>query len=60
MASIDWGAVWEFMWPILREGIIAFLIALLALLGYDQVIPSRYMRSGVESTADKRRRSKKA
>lgn len=44
MGSIDWGAVWEFLWPILKEGIIAFLMALLALLGYDQLVPSRYMR----------------
>jgi hypothetical protein len=42
--KIEWPAVWEFMWPILKEGLIALLIAILALLGYDKYIPSRYMR----------------
>ena len=42
--NVDWGAVWAFVWPILKEAFIAFLMALLALLGYDQVVPSRYGR----------------
>jgi len=44
MEGIDWNAVWAFVWPILKEGIIAFLVALLALLGYDKLVPSRYVR----------------
>lgn len=45
MKGIDWNAVWAFVWPILKEGIIALLIAVLALLGYDKYVPSRYTRS---------------
>ena len=45
MQGVDWKAVWEFLWPILKEGLIAFLVALLALLGYDKFVPSRYLRS---------------
>ena len=44
MEGIDWRAVWEFLWPILKEGLIALLMALLALLGYDKFVPSRYVR----------------
>jgi hypothetical protein len=44
MDKIDWPAVWEFVWPILKEGLIALLIAVLALLGYDKYVPSRYVR----------------
>jgi hypothetical protein len=44
MDSIDWPAIWELVWPILKEGLIALLIAVLALLGYDKYIPSRYVR----------------
>ncbi len=44
MEGINWPAVWEFVWPILKEGIIALLIAVLALLGYDKYVPSRYTR----------------
>lgn len=43
---IDWAAVWEFLWPILREALIALLMALLALLGYDtRVAQARYKAS---------------
>lgn len=35
--SIDWGAVWRFVWPVLREALIAFLLALLAWLRREQV-----------------------
>lgn len=41
--NIDWSAVWAFLWPIVREALIAFLIALLTLLGYDKnVAEARY------------------
>jgi hypothetical protein len=43
---VDWGLVWEFLWPILRQGLIALLMALLAVLGYDKVVPSRFERDG--------------
>ena len=42
--SIDWGAVWQFLAPVLREAVIALLMAVLAVLGYDRVVPSRYGR----------------
>ena len=42
---MDWEAVWEFFWPVLKQGLIALLVSLLALLGYDSVIPSRYTRA---------------
>ena len=48
MDKINWQQVWEFLWPILREGLIAFLMALLALLGYDKAIPSRFVRRSKE------------
>ena len=42
--SVDWGAVWLFVWPILKQAIIAFLMAVLALLGYDrEVLPGRVL-----------------
>jgi hypothetical protein len=42
--SFNWPTVWAFLWPILREALIAFLVALLTLLGYDrQVLPSRIL-----------------
>lgn len=41
---MDWGEFWRAAWPVLREMLIAGLVALLALLGYDQLIPSRYKR----------------
>ena len=44
MDQIDWPRVWQAVWPILREGLIAGLIAILALLGYDGLVPSRYYR----------------
>ena len=40
----DWKAVWEFMWPIVKQGLIALLMAILTLLGYDKYIPSRSVR----------------
>ena len=46
---MDWARIWEFMWPIVREGLIALLISLLALLGYDKKVPSRYARFGRET-----------
>lgn len=44
MDKINWPAVWEVLWPILKQGLIALLVALLAILGYDQKVPSRYVR----------------
>ena len=44
MDQIDWQELWRLVWPILREGVIAALIAILALLGYDKGVPSRYYR----------------
>ena len=46
VSGTDWALVWEFLWPILRQGLIALLMAILALLGYDKVVPSRFERSG--------------
>ena len=43
---MDWLLMWEFLWPVLREGLIALLVSLLALLGYDKVVPSRFKRRG--------------
>jgi hypothetical protein len=42
--QIDWARLWSLLWPILREGLVAALIAILALLGYDGLVPSRYYR----------------
>jgi hypothetical protein len=40
--EINWPVVWSFLWPILREALIAFLVAVLTLLGYDSnVLPAR-------------------
>jgi hypothetical protein len=41
---VDWETIWPIVWPILREALVAALVAILALLGYDQVLPSRYVR----------------
>ena len=49
MSGVDWEAVWAFLWPILKEGLIALLIALLSLLGYDKWVPSRYLRGETRS-----------
>jgi len=54
MEGIDWNAVWQFVWPILKEGMIALLIALLALLGYDKYVPSRYTRGVLEEKGGKK------
>ena len=51
--NLDWATVWRFLYPILREGLIALLLAVLALLGYDKYVPSRYARrSGETGTAE--------
>jgi len=50
---VDWEVVWEFVWPVLKQGVIALLISLLALLGYDKVIPSRYARGKKSSKKGK-------
>jgi len=42
--KIDWGAIWVVVWPILKQGLIALLVAILSLLGYDAYVPSRYVR----------------
>jgi len=46
---MDWSEIWPIIWPVLREALIAALVAILALLGYDQAVPSRYMRAGLKS-----------
>lgn len=43
---MDWEVVWEIAWPIVRQGLIALLISLLGLLGYDKYVPSRSVRKG--------------
>jgi hypothetical protein len=53
--SINWGAVWAFVWPILRQALIAFLVAVLALLGYDDVILPKRLRQLALGEARKRR-----
>lgn len=46
--SINWNAVWLFFLPILKQALIAALVALLAILGYDhQVLPQRLRQAGV-------------
>ncbi len=41
---MNWEAVWTFVWPILKQALIAFLVAVLTLLGYDhQVLPGRIL-----------------
>lgn len=42
--TIDWSEVWRFAWPILKEMLVALLMALLTLLGYDRLVPSRLAR----------------
>ncbi|MBC7234036.1 MAG: hypothetical protein H5T68_12435 [Chloroflexi bacterium] len=42
MLKIDWGAVWAFLWPILKQALIALLVALLSLLGYDKAVAARH------------------
>jgi len=41
---VDWKVVWEIAWPILKQLLIAVLVTLLGLLGYDQFVPSRFVR----------------
>jgi hypothetical protein len=43
--NINWGAIWEFVWPVLKQAVIAFLVALLALLRYDGSVLPRRLRS---------------
>jgi len=51
--AIDWATVWAFLWPILKQGIVALLVSILALLEYDKLVPSRYARrSGEEMTPE--------
>jgi hypothetical protein len=46
--SIDWAAVWAFVWPILKQAIIAMLVSALAILGYDtQLLPARVRELGL-------------
>ena len=41
---MNWEAIWVFVWPILKQAFIAFLVAVLALLGYDRaVLPARLL-----------------
>jgi hypothetical protein len=42
--TIDWSEVWRLAWPILKEMLVALLMALLTLLGYDRYVPSRLAR----------------
>jgi hypothetical protein len=46
VSGLDWELVWAFLWPILRQGLIALLMALLTMLGYDKFVPSRFERDG--------------
>lgn len=55
---MDWAKVWEFAWPVLKQGLIALLTVLLALLGYDKM-PSRYVRSGDKAVSDAAATSKR-
>jgi hypothetical protein len=57
---MNWEELWSVIWPILKETLIAALIAILALLGYDKYVPSRHWRKpfppeekGPASTQDK-------
>ncbi len=41
---MNWQDVWAFVWPILKQALIALLVAVLALLGYDaKVLPGRLL-----------------
>ena len=42
--NINWSEIWRLAWPILKEMLVALLMALLALLGYDKYVPSRLAR----------------
>ena len=46
--GLDWSAIWVLVWPIVRQGLIALLVSILALLGYDKAVPSRYSRGRSE------------
>jgi hypothetical protein len=51
--AINWAEVWAFVWPILRQGLVALLVSILALLEYDKIVPSRYARrAGVAGTPE--------
>jgi uroporphyrinogen-III decarboxylase len=41
---MDWKIVWAFLWPILKQAVIALLVAILAILGYDaRILPGRLL-----------------
>lgn len=42
--TVNWSEVWAFLWPILKQGLIAALVSVLGLLGYDRIVPSRFAR----------------
>ena len=42
--TVNWSEVWAFLWPILKQGLVALLVSVLALLEYDKIVPSRYAR----------------
>jgi hypothetical protein len=45
--SVNWSVIWAFLWPIVREALIALLMAILAILGYDKVVlPVRIQHLG--------------
>jgi hypothetical protein len=46
--SIHWAEVWAFLWPILKQGLIALLVSILGLMGYDKIVPSRYARRSAD------------
>jgi len=51
--TVNWAEVWAFVWPILKQGLVALLVSILALLEYDKIVPSRYARrSSVAGTPE--------
>jgi hypothetical protein len=59
--NMDWKIVWAFLWPILKQALIALLVAILAILGYDtRVLPKRILGSlkAMGFTVEKRAREK--
>ena len=47
--TVNWAEVWAFVWPILKQGLVALLVSILALLEYDKNVPSRYARRSREA-----------
>ena len=44
---MDWEGLremWPLVWPVVRQMLIALLVTILSLLGYDTVVPSRFVR----------------